>query len=403
MFKSIVKPVILFTLMTLVSACGSATTILSPRATTVPPTAVPPTVAVIPVLPTATVKPVPTPVPQMDTPVPPTETATPTPTATATANPLGKAEPPLDDSDGEAVVLAPEDLHALERLYSLSGYATAFHPREKVIATGELTGKVKVWSLADGSLLRELTDLHGMVFDLDFSPNGNLLAAAFGAKAAVIDATTGESLTTFDGLGQFIQAIAFSPDGALLAVGGSEGIRVVGTANWEEIAELHGHEGGIFDLDFTPDGKVLVSAGGIPDSRVIVWNVDKLQIEHTLEGHGGDVHSLALSPDSRFVVSGGTDRRAFVWDLSTGEFLRGLSGYQDVIYGLAYSPTGALVAAACGSDGYVMFWDIEDKLAPFKLVDRGVEVHRVEFSPDGYFLAESNTQHQVVIWGFSQN
>jgi WD40 repeat protein len=94
--------------------------------------------------------------------------------------------------------------------------------------------------------------------------------------------------------------------------------------NWEEIVELHGHQGGIFDLDFTPDGKGLVSAGGMPDSSVIVWNAENLKIEHTLEGHRGDVHSLAISPDSRFVVSGGVDRGAFLWDLSTGQFLRGL-------------------------------------------------------------------------------
>jgi WD40 repeat protein len=359
------------------------------------------------VLPTAT-----------DAPIPPTNTSvsegaaalpeampttTPLPKVSSTPIPLSETALPLDEGDGRAMVLAPENLQSLERLYTLSGYATAFHPRESLIATGELAGKIKMWSLADGSLLRELTDLHGMVFDLDFSSNGNLLAAAFGANAAVIDATSGASLSIFDGLGRFIQSVAFSPDDTLLAIGGSDGISVVDTTNWEKITELHGHEGGIFDLDFTPDGKLLVSAGGIPDSRVIVWNVETLQIEHTLEGHGGDVHSLALSPDSRFVVSGGTDRRVFLWDLSTGAFLRGLSGYRDVVYGLAYSPAGTLVAAGCGADGYVMFWNIEDTQAPFKLADRGTEVRRVEFSPDGYFLAESNTQHEVVIWGFSQD
>jgi WD40 repeat protein len=162
------------------------------------------------------------PKPPRGTPISPTETTTPAPTKTATANPLGKAEPPLDDSDGGAVVLAPENLQALERLYTFSGYAIAFHPQESVIATGELTGKIKVWSLVDGSLLRDLTDLHGMVFDLDFSPDGSLLAAAFGAKAAVIDTTRGASLAMLSGLGRFIQSVAFSPDGALLAVGGGQ-------------------------------------------------------------------------------------------------------------------------------------------------------------------------------------
>ncbi len=366
--------------LTLLAGCSRAT----PREAVVPPTDVPQSTDV------ATFSEA-------------TLAVTPPPKVTPIGIPLDTVTPPLYDNNGGAAMIAPQNLHTLERLYSLSGYATAFHPQEAVIVTGELTGKVKVWSLADGSLLRELTDLHEMVFDLDFSPDGSLLAAAFGARSAVMDTTTAATQATFAGLGQIIQSVAFSPDGALLAVGGSDGIKIFRTTNWEEIAELHGHEGGVFDLDFAPDGKVLVSAGGMPDSRVIVWNTETLEIEHTLEGHGGDVHSLAISPDSRSVISGGVDRRLFVWDLSAGKSLGELSGYQDVIYGLAYSPAGTLVAAACGHDGYVMFWDIGANQAPFKLVDRGIEVRRVQFSPDGRLLAESNDQHEVVVWGSSKD
>ncbi|PKO11592.1 MAG: hypothetical protein CVU39_28490 [Chloroflexi bacterium HGW-Chloroflexi-10] len=300
-------------------------------------------------------------------------------------------------------VIEPENLQSLVRLYTLGGYAIAFHPQEPVIATGELTGYVKIWSLLDGSLLHDLVDLHGMIFDLTFSPDGSLLAAVFGANAVIINAENGENLASIGNLGQFIQAVAFSPDGTLLAVGGSNAIKVLRTADWQEVANLNGHEGSVFDLGFTPDGGNLVSAGGIPDSLVIIWDIENFEIRNTLEGHRGDVHSLAISSDSRFVVTGGSDSTVILWDLSTGELLRRLSGYQDVVYGLAYSPTGNLIAAGCGADGYVMLWDNENQIAPFKLRDEGVEIRLVAFSPDGYYLAESNSNHQIIVWTISQD
>jgi len=165
----------------------------------------------------------------------------------------------------------------------------------------------------------------------------------------------------------------------LLAVGGSNGIKVLRTADWQEIANLNGHEGGVFDLGFTPDGRNLVSAGGSPDSLVITWDIENFKIRNTLEGHRGDVHSLAISPDNRFVVTGGSDSTVILWDLTTGELLRRLSGYQDVVYGLAYSPAGNMIAAGCGADGYVMLWDHDNQIAPFKLRDEGVEIRQVAF------------------------
>jgi WD40 repeat protein len=305
----------------------------------------------------------------------------------------------VDESSNRNIAITGENLQTLTRLHTFSGYAIAFHPQESIIATGELTGRIIIWSLVDGEPISDLTNLNKMIYDLDYSPDGKLLVVASESNAFVIDVENGENVATIEKLGQFIESVAFSPDGALLAVGGSNGIKVINTGNWEEIIMLHGHQGIVFDLDFAPDGSSLVSSGGMPDSSVIVWDAKTFQIKYMLDGHGGDVHSLAISPDSRYVVSGGVDRSIILWDLLTGESQQRLSGYRDVIYGLTYSPNGDLIAAGCGADGYIMLWDNDNPSIPFRLSDGRLEVRLVQFSPDGKFLAESNNQHQVIIWG----
>ena len=48
----------------------------------------------------------------------------------------------------------------------------------------------------------------------------------------------------------------------------------------------------------------------------------------TLEGHTGEVNSVALSADGSRVVSGSSDKTVRLWDTATGECLRTLGGTQ---------------------------------------------------------------------------
>jgi WD40 repeat protein len=122
-----------------------------------------------------------------------------------------------------------------------------------------------------------------MVNGLDFSPNGDLLAAAGADKVVrVWEVGPGRlkaTLRGYDGKGSdgMCQAVAFSPDGRHLVVGvqdsTSEGaIRVYDVANLDEIqALLPGHAaGGVSRLEFSADGRYLASMG--PDREILIWS-----------------------------------------------------------------------------------------------------------------------------------
>src|SRR5204862_2568 len=62
-----------------------------------------------------------------------------------------------------------------------------------------------------------------------------------------------------------------------------------------------------------------------------------------LTGHQGEITSLAISPDSRWVVTASIDKTAQVWDLTAEDssaMPRVLSGHQDQINCVAFSPDG---------------------------------------------------------------
>ena len=50
-----------------------------------------------------------------------------------------------------------------------------------------------------------------------------------------------------------------------------------------------------------------------------------------LQGHTDEVWALALSPDGRYLASGGKDRRVGVWDVEKDAWVKGFGGHRDCI------------------------------------------------------------------------
>jgi WD40 repeat protein len=106
---------------------------------------------------------------------------------------------------------------------------------------------------------------------------------------------------------------------------------------------------------------------------------------------------LALSPDARWIVSGGEDPMVGVWDAATGDRVRTLRGNFSNATAVAFSPDGRRVAAASSAGEIIRIWDFASgqKLVTLRLqsVGRGVA-----FSPDGRFLASTESNGLVKLW-----
>ncbi|MEC9094830.1 MAG: c-type cytochrome domain-containing protein, partial [Planctomycetota bacterium] len=170
------------------------------------------------------------------------------------------------------------------------------------------------------------------------SPDGTLLAIAQYGRVEVKRLKDGERVALLDGLTGVVNDVAFSGDGDLLVAGAGEAglfgqIALFKTADWSLVRKNRGHRDSIYAAKISPDKSVLASVGY--DKRLVIWNnTDGSQL-FELEGHNGAVYDIAFHPNGKMVATVSGDRTVKLWDLETGKRLETLKESQKELYCVA--------------------------------------------------------------------
>ncbi|WP_435019368.1 PQQ-binding-like beta-propeller repeat protein [Tundrisphaera sp. TA3] len=264
---------------------------------------------------------------------------------------------------------------------------------------------VRVWGLADRSLLRILTDPMNGVTALAMNPDGTALIAGDGmGRILGWDMTRDRPRSTFgppehaDG----IAALAFLPDGRRFVSLDRGGRSIL----WE-IAD--GRIGKVRDFEPTPLGRIASADRPAPGAAAIVSAGEGgVVLAHAADGTllrrfdpiRAHVTALGVSADGRKVAAGDDEGRVRVLDATTGaiEFDRPGRGPVSLV---RFSPSGRLLVADAGSlslveprDGgaVAVLRDANDIPAPG-------EIERAEFSSDGRWLAAcTGVDGRVLAW-----
>lgn len=122
-----------------------------------------------------------------------------------------------------------------------------------------------------------------------------------------------------------VYAAGLAPDRRLLAVGGSMvSVLNVETRTWAGANEAH--EGHVNALAFSADGRRFITGGS--DRKLMLWELTRLRDRRIFGEHQDEVLAVALAPDGSRAASGTGDKLIRVWDTQTGAELAQLAGHK---------------------------------------------------------------------------
>ena len=198
--------------------------------------------------------------------------------------------------------------------------AIAFDPSGERLATSGGDATVRVWDVDTGKLIASNRNHAAAVNFVSFRHDGQrIVSSDNGGTLHIWDLAAVESFTvvpvdSVPARSSAVESVAFSPDGKYLLSGTNLGeVKLFDAANFEEERDLP-----LFDcreVAFSPDGSQYAASG---NGTIAIWNASTGELIRQLSGHQGWVDFLAYSHDSSQLVSSGIDETIRLWDVKSG-------------------------------------------------------------------------------------
>lgn len=313
--------------------------------------------------------------------------------------------------DGRRAVSASGDgtvkVWDLERgieLYTLTGHgwpvsSVAITPDGRRAVSGALDGTVKVWDLEAGEnqLILSPSKYHdghhrGPVTSLTVAPVAEL----------AISTSTDETVTIWSlQKAVAVLTLQYACDGHPINWRLNRAFHYMGSI------PLHG----LTSVAITPDMRYIIAASA--DNRLKVLELSQ-ELElfslltkiismkmHLLVGHQDQIWTVAVTPDSRHVISGSNDNSVKIWNLRQGKELYTFTNHTGSIIALAVTSNGHHIISATRSKVYT--WNLRSRklIGTFNLQEG--EVVTVIPTARGMHLVSQNNDHILELWHLDSN
>jgi WD40 repeat protein len=305
---------------------------------------------------------------------------------------------------GRPVTLAGNDGSAISLAFSGDG---------KILAAGTNRGVIELWDIASRKCTATLKGHDAYrVESLAFSPDGKRLASGASCiniaeivcrggnhgEVKLWELITKKCCGTLGSHGKPVRAVAISPDGSALAVARQSGpVRLWTMAPLRETAALRIDDTTALDISFSPDSKAL--AIGCEDGRILFADLASGKVKLGLRWPDGPIYCLRFSPNGKLMAFSDVYKRAVLWHLAkkTQVACKGEHGWYASV---AFSPDSKILVTGGGDT--IELWEAATSGALATLTGHEGGIKCVAFSPDGRLVAAGGHGRAIWVWDIRQ-
>jgi WD40 repeat protein len=216
-----------------------------------------------------------------------------------------------------------------------------------------------------------------------------------------------------------VASVAVSQDSRLIAVASANEVTLIDAETQQTISKISGELGDVQSIAFSPLSRLLATGGCTPQGcttnqgQITLWDISSPQQPKQLANfpaHQALVKTVAFDPRRPILASGSYDTSIILWNIADPQkverFSAPLQGHSSFVESIAFHPNGGILVSA-SDDKTIIVWNVE---APsntgaigLPLKEHTASINSVAFRPDGKQLASAANDNSVLLWNFDPN
>jgi serine/threonine protein kinase len=229
---------------------------------------------------------------------------------------------------------------------------------ERTVVTSYPRG-LDVWDAEAGTRTSRIA-LLGSPWSLGFTEDGtSLVGVTYQGKLLSLDWPSGQVIFEKPAHELAGMAAAMLSRSRVASAGHDAFVRIWDASTGEELQKLlpsnPAAPGKNYCLAVAPDEQCLVAGGSW---HVNVWNLADGKFVRNLGLHSFNVSAVAISPENRYVLTGGQTGLLQLFELKTGKLVRRFDKHTNLVGSLAFLPDGRHFVSGA-MDGTLRVWSID--------------------------------------------